>query len=80
MKSKIKEELIGKKIKVVEADNASLIGIEGKIIDETKNTIKVLDKNNNEKILVKIQIKFAINGQKIIDGKTIAKRSEERIK
>ena len=34
-------EFIGEKIKIISASNKSLIGMEGKIIDETKNTFKV---------------------------------------
>ena len=46
LKDVVKLELIGLHIEVVKAKNSSLIGLKGKIIDETKNTITI--KKNNE--------------------------------
>jgi len=73
------ETLIGKTIKVVLSKNKTLEGVEGKVIDETKNTIKIVDSKNREKTLVKGQITFML-GSKVVEGKKIAKRIEERIK
>ena len=72
---KFQMEYIGKKAKI-KIHNQSF---EGKIIDETKNTITVLDQNNKEKMIIKKQITFTI-GDKVVEGKSITKRSEERIK
>ncbi|MBW3023293.1 ribonuclease P protein subunit [Candidatus Woesearchaeota archaeon] len=79
MRPKIHEEIIGKKLRVVEADNKSLVGTEGTIINETKNTITISDKNKKKKMILKKQAKFEING-KILEGESMARRSEERIK
>jgi len=72
------DEIIGKSIKVMNSTNPSEIGMKGKIVDETKNTL-VLDTKKGEKILFKNNIKIMI-GNKIIEGKKLLKRPEERIK
>lgn len=77
-----RHELIGLDIEVIDAKNKSLIGIKGRIVDETRNTIKVIHENQ-EKILLKDQITFItkFNGQKIkINSKLFAGKPEERIK
>ncbi len=72
------QEIIGKTIKVVESKNKSNIGMEGKIIDETKKTIVVKTKKGEKKLL-KNNITIMINNQKI-KGQMLMKRPEERIK
>ena len=75
VKECVKYELIGSQLEVVDSKNKSLIGIKGKIIDETKNML-ILE---NGKKLIKTQIKIKINGI-ILDGKKLALRPEDRIK
>jgi ribonuclease P protein subunit POP4 len=70
--------LIGKKTEVIGAKNKSLVGIKGKIIDETKNTITIQTEKTKKKI-IKTQVTIKINNE-IIEGKKIAKRMEERLK
>jgi len=70
-----KGELIGSKIEVINADNKALVGIKGKIIDETKNML-ILD---NGKKLIKTQVTIKIEGI-ILNGKKLASRPEDRIK
>ena len=84
MKSKdiIKQELIGSLIEVIDSKNKSNIGIKGKIIDETKNTI-IIEKNNQKKRLFKnnITIKINIKNQTIIiSGKLLSGKLKDRIK
>ncbi|MBS3140877.1 ribonuclease P protein subunit [Candidatus Woesearchaeota archaeon] len=74
----IKQEIIGKEIEIIEADNKNLIGLKGKVIWETKNML-VLKAKNKTKHLIKSQIKFKI-GSQIINGKEIIKKPEDRIK
>ncbi len=50
----------------------------GKIIDETKNTLTIKTKQGKKKIL-KTNANFEIDG-KLIDGKKVTKRPEDRIK
>ncbi len=74
----VKLRLIGQKINIIHSANESIIGLSGKIIDETKNTLKLrtLDK---DKIIQKKQSLFKINDALIEGDKTIG-RIEERIK
>lgn len=70
-------ELIGLNIEIIDSRNKTLIGKKGKIIDETKNMITI---QNEKKIrMIKKDIIFRTK-DKIIDGKEIAYRPEERIK
>ena len=60
MKKEIIGKLIGSFVRIVEAGNKSLLNLEGKVIDETRNTIKIQTKNKLKTIIknqVKIQIK-----------------------
>ena len=69
-------ELIGKEVTIIKATNPSLIGISGKIVDETKSTITL-----ESKILLKNAITLKIkNSGEIISGKDIIKKPEDRIK
>ncbi len=55
--------LIGNTIRVVEAKNKKLIGMKGRVIDETKNLI-VIETEKGIKKLIKKQIKFKIENGK----------------
>ena len=79
-KSTFPYELVGLEIEVIKAANQSNVGIKGKVVDETRFLLKV-EQAGKIKNLLKQNIIFKIkhNGQ-IVDGKTIVKRSEERLK
>ena len=71
--------LIGKNIEITKSKNKSLIGVKGKVIDETKNMIRL----DNQKKLIKSQSTFKIkikNNTYEIDGKVLQTRPEDRIK
>lgn len=72
-------EFIGAKIKVIGAANRDLQGIEGSIIDETKNAFKIRTNRQEEKTVLKKNATFIINDAKV-NGDEIIKRPEERIK
>lgn len=59
-------------------------GIKGKVVDETRNTIKIEDYEGNEKIVPKKEATFHFklpDGSKVeIDGKILVARPEDRIK
>ena len=79
----VKHELIGLSIKVVDSRNKSNIGIEGTIIDETKNTLIIETKGDKRKTLFKnnIVIETIINNKKIqIKGSCLLGRPQDRIK
>ena len=75
-----RQQLIGLKIKIVDAKNSANKNIEGMIINETKNTIKV-QTNKETKTLIKkdVTIQF-IDKQLNVVGELLVGRPEERIK
>lgn len=78
----LKFELIGLEVEVIDAKNKSLIGIKGKIVDETKNTF-VIETNGKERNLLKDQVTLIIDFKKEkirVEGKLFLGRPEERIK
>ena len=77
-----RSELIGLLIEVTESENKSLVGLKGKIIDETKNVL-ILETRKGIKKIIKSQIKFKMetNNKKIeVNGKLITNRPEDRLK
>ncbi len=79
-KHKFDKELIGCAIEVTQAENKSLVGLKGKVIDETKNTLLFEEKGKRKRVL-KEQVTFIaeINNKRIeIDGKKIIKKPEKR--
>ena len=63
---------------ITTANNSSLIGLQGRVVDETKHTLTI-QTNNQEKKIIKQGTTFNINEKKII-GEHINKKIEERIK
>ena len=76
--NKHQQEFIGKQIEITESKNKQQKNLQGKIIDETKNTFTIKTQNKTI-IILKKDKKFKINEEKI-DGNKITKRPEERIK
>lgn len=78
----IRHELIGLNTEVVEAKNKSLLGLKGKIIDETKNLLLIQSKKGVKKVLkdqVTLTMKF--NSKKIqVEGKLLVGKPEDRLK
>jgi ribonuclease P protein subunit POP4 len=82
MSISIKDEFIGKELQVVKTKNRSLLGLQGKILDETKQSFKLLVNRKGfreHKIVFKHDNTFIING-KVFEGDKLSKRPEERIK
>ena len=81
MTNLIRDEWIGKKIRIVDSKNKDCIGIEGLIIDETKNKITIkTDKGERKDIIKNISKMLFVDDNIIIDGKIATKRPEDRIK
>jgi ribonuclease P protein subunit POP4 len=78
LKDLLRSEFIGNQIKIIEAKNSSLIGLTGKVINESKNMLTI-DTGSKTKSLIKNQITFIFKGKKVV-GKSISSRPEERIK
>ena len=72
--------MIGTEIEVVKSTNSTNLGIKGKVVDETKFLLKI-EQDGKVKNLLKKNITFKItNTGQVIEGKTIAKQPEERLK
>jgi RNase P/RNase MRP subunit p29 len=72
-------ELIGKEIEITQSNEKKNIGKKAKITNETKMTITI-NQNGVMKTLMKNTLKFKLSDGKIIEGNTIMKRPEDRIK
>ncbi len=85
-KNLVWHELIGLKAKIIRASHPELVGIEGYIIDETKNTLTMVgDTIEKLWILPKsvVEIEFEVGGKdkKIrIHGRNLIGRPEMRLK
>jgi RNase P/RNase MRP subunit p29 len=78
----IRDEFIGEQVEILSSNNRQLIGLTGKIIDETRDSFKVLVNKRNFKEFKMIFKKgnvFKIGGM-TIQGIKIAKKPEDRIK
>ena len=73
-----RHELIGLQAEIIESTDPTQEGIKGEILDETRDTLTIDDKRVEKEnciFLVKIP-----SGEKVeLNGKTIAKRPEDRI-
>jgi len=75
-------ELIGLKARVVNSSDSGRIGLKGKIVDETKNTI-VMETGKGEKTLPKKEVFLEVQLQQekiFLDCSKIVLRPEERTK
>ena len=75
-------EFIGMNVEVIEAENPSLIGLKGKIIDETKNTFTIQTKQKTRKVIKnQITLKTKIKQKTfMIKGEVLQGRPEDRLK
>ena len=79
-KNIVRHELIGLYCEVAGSRNKSLVGISGRIIDETMKTLLI---GQSRKRVAKRGSRFRIslgNKQVIVDGDMLAARPEDRIK
>ncbi|WP_088336252.1 ribonuclease P protein component 1 [Methanopyrus sp. KOL6] len=78
----VRHELIGLKCRVVKSLGPPYEGLEGKIVDETKNTL-VLKTESGEKVIVKdrVLLEFKLpSGERVrVDGALLVGRPEERL-
>ena len=77
-----KYELIGLKAEVSDAKNKANVGITGKIVDETRNTIMIETKKGIKRLIKEnITIDVFFQNKKIrIKGTLLVGRPEDRIK
>ena len=78
----LRHELIGSHARVIDAKNKVLIGIDGKIVDETRNMISI-ENNGITKRLIKNQVMIELKRNGFlyhINGSYLVNRPEDRIK
>ncbi len=79
----LKQEFMGLTAKVVKSKNSFYEGINGKVIDETKNTLTILHGGKKKVIVKEISLfHFTLPDGTVIevDGKSIVGRPEDRLK
>lgn len=74
-----REEFIGRHVKVLQSSCKNQTGLEGKVVDETKNTL-VIETKNGEKTVLKKNCCFIFEGKDVVKGCEILFRPEERTK
>lgn len=73
-------ELVGKEIEVISSTNKSMEKMQGKVVDETKETISLYHGGKTKVLLKKmVTIKILPSGP-VLPGRDIIKRPEERLK
>ncbi len=73
--------LIGKKIKIAESSDRTLLGVSGQIVDETRNTLVVQTQTTRKKIpksIVTIQLEAADKSFRL-QGRDLIGTPQERI-
>ena len=79
-KSTFPRELIGEDIEVIHSKNQSMLGMKGKIVDETKSTLVLASKGAQKRLLKSsITIRLLRTGR-VLAGASIVRRPEERMK
>ena len=76
-------ELIGLYVKVVKHNDESLIGVKGRVVDETKNLLIIASKGRLKKVLKKggVFLFMLPAGRKVeVEGEKILARPEDRVK
>ena len=79
----LQHEFIGLNAEVVESLNPSYVGIKGKVLNETRNTLVILHNNKKTMIIKNVAVfHFTMSDGTIVevDGKVIVGRPENRIK
>ena len=75
----LNQSWIGRDMIVTSSPDAALVGRKGLVVDETRETITMLE-NDREVILGKNSIEFKIGDSNVaIDGKLVRQRPEDRI-
>ena len=79
----VQNEFIGLETKVVKCSNPNVVGIAGRIVNETRNTFTILH-NIDEKVVIKDTaiFDFVLPDRTVvkIDGKVVLGRPEDRVK
>ena len=78
----VKDEFIGRHVKIKECTDPTFVNVSGTVIDETKNTFLIETKDKQKRIAKNTAtFEFEYKGKKItVKGSRLMYRSEDRIK
>ncbi len=79
----VRHELIGTEAKVARSRHQGYVGISGKILDETRNTLVILRKGEKKRIVKDsafFHLRFSDGTIVEIDGKLLVGQPHERVK
>ncbi len=82
-KNLLRHELIGLNAEVIASSHVGYEGIQGKIVDETKNMLKICDgilEKQVPKEVVILSIRLSDGYSQTINGKALVRRPIERVK
>ena len=82
-KNLVRHELIGLRVKVVNSTHPQLIGLEGEVIDETKNMLMIKTPKGRklvQKAICTFQFKLPDGRLVNVNGRLIVGRPEDRLK
>ena len=74
----IRHDLLGRELVVVKAANDALVGLAGRVVDETTHTLRIRTERG-EKVLIKEQAVIEVDGLRI-NGALLNTRPEKRTK
>jgi ribonuclease P protein subunit POP4 len=78
-----KKEFIGLDLRISKSHNHQLVGMRGRVIDETKNTLVLRQESKIIRIpkdIVHLNMSLPFNKMIEVDGRSIVARPEDRIK
>ena len=79
MTNSIHMPFLSRDILIVDSTDPNLVGIKGKVLEETRRTL-IVQTQNGEKTFAKDVIQFTLDLEKnVIDGATVTQRPEDRI-
>ncbi len=79
----INGEFIGTHGRITESRHPDYVGINGKVVDESKNTLTIMQGGKTKKVVKEVavfQFQFADEVVVEIDGKLLVGRPEDRLK
>lgn len=77
-----KHELVGLRLRVVRASDGGMVGMEGIVVDETRETLVVMDGRRRTLPKRGLAFEFTLDDgtTAVIEGNDIAYRPEDRVK
>ena len=77
----LQHELIGLKVEVVKDSNPHNINLRGRVIDESRNTLTIINENKQCIAKKNAMFKFNLDGESAkVEGNALISRPEDRVK